>query len=320
MPKPTKAYEDRGFLHSPEARTIRMICEYEEPRRRFRDHNVRDTIVFFGSARAKAEEEAALLVKHAEAELSQADRGPERAILESQLDRARKGLKLARYYEDARALSRRLTEWNHARVADGGHNYIVATGGGPGIMEAANRGAWEAEGGKSVGLGISLPFEEGVNDWVTPELAFEFHYFFTRKYWFLYLAKAMAVFPGGFGTMDELFETLTLRQTGKVKKRMPTVLFGTEYWHDVLNIEKMVEWGTISDKDLMLYHVTDSVDDAFRFLTEALAANEALAAARPRKVERPLQTLGSLEEEGTTSEQTPAVPARGAAVEETDKA
>jgi hypothetical protein len=143
------------------------------------------------------------------------------------------------------------------------------------MMEAANRGASEVEGGKSIGLGISLPFEEGVNQYVTPELAFEFHYFFTRKYWFAYLAKAMAVFPGGFGTMDELFEVLTLRQTGKIKKPMPTVLFGTGYWNSVFNIQAMVEWGTISEKDLSLYHVTDSVDDAFDFLTRALEQNEA---------------------------------------------
>ena len=294
---PRKAYEDLDFLHSPEARTIRRVCEYEEPRRRFRQHNVRDTIVFFGSARARPLEEARLMVQGAEQEVQRATEAEERRRLTHQLKHARRIERLSRYYEDARELSRRLTEWNLARQADGQkHNYIVATGGGPGIMEAANRGAWEAEGGRSVGLGISLPFEEGVNDWVSPELAFEFHYFFTRKYWFLYLAKAMAVFPGGFGTMDELFETLTLRQTGKVKKQLPTVLFGTEYWNDVLNIQSMVEWGTISEKDLMLYHVTDSVDDAFAFLTNAITANEALAAARPRKPASPGMPLGSLEE------------------------
>lgn len=290
---PTKAYKNQDFLNSPEARTIRMVCEYEEPRRRFREHGVRDTLVFFGSARARPLEEAKLRVQNAEREVARASSDEEKARLQQLVVQARRLERLSHYYEDARELARRLTEWDLAR----GGRYVVATGGGPGIMEAANRGAAEVEGGKSVGLGISLPFEEGVNPWVTEGLDFEFHYFFTRKYWFMYLCKAMAIFPGGFGTMDELFEALTLRQTGKIKKPIPTVLFGTRYWNDVLNIPSMVEWGTISDKDLLLYHVTDDVDDAFRYLTEALEANEAMQAARPKKVRAPGSLpIGSLED------------------------
>jgi uncharacterized protein (TIGR00730 family) len=171
------------------------------------------------------------------------------------------------YYEAARELAGRLTTWSADRA---GKHYLVASGAGPGIMEAANRGAHEVEGGRSVGLGISLPFEAGNNDYVTRELSFEFHYFFTRKYWFLYLAKGMVIFPGGFGTMDELFETLTLIQTKKIKKKLPIVLFGSAYWDRVFNVDAMVEFGTVSPRDVDLFHKSDSVDDAFAFLTSNL--------------------------------------------------
>ena len=270
---PVKAYKNLDFLNSPQARTIRMVCEYEEPRVRFRQNQVNDTVVFFGSARSKSRDVATNTLALAERELANAKSEADREALQANVALAQRGMRMARYYEDCRELAKRITAWDMKRKA--GNRYYVCTGGGPGMMEAANRGASEVEGGKSIGLGISLPFEEGVNQYVTPELAFEFHYFFTRKYWFAYLAKAMAVFPGGFGTMDELFEVLTLRQTGKIKKPMPTVLFGTGYWNSVFNIQAMVEWGTISQKDLSLYHVTDSVDDAFDFLTRALEQNEA---------------------------------------------
>jgi len=302
---PTKAYKNLEFLTSPAARTIRMVCEYEEPGQRFRQHGVNNTIVFFGSARAKPEAEAKQLVANAEREVNRSDDPEERRRLQHQLKHARRVERLSQYYEAARELSRRLTEWDLSREATAhSRNYVVATGGGPGIMEAANRGASEVDNGKSVGLGISLPFEAGVNDWVTDGLDFEFHYFFTRKYWFMYLCKAMAIFPGGFGTMDELFEALTLRQTGKVKKPIPTILFGKEYWNDVLNIQAMVEWGTISEKDLLLYHITDDVEDAFQYLTEAIEANEALLATRPKKKNEPdTEPIGSLEEDKPTREE-----------------
>jgi uncharacterized protein (TIGR00730 family) len=175
---------------------------------------------------------------------------------------------MSKYYDAARELSRRLTEWDVAKSS--GRRYVVTSGGGPGIMEAANRGASEVDNGRSVGLGISLPFEQGVNQYVSDDLGFEFHYFFTRKYWFLYLCKALVIFPGGFGTMDELFESLTLMQTGKIKKKLPVVLFGTEYWDKVIDIEAMAEFGTISPEDIGLVHRTDSVEEAFAHLTGVL--------------------------------------------------
>ena len=260
MSSPEKAYKNLEFLNSPEARTVRILCEYEEPRRRFRDHNVEHTIVCFGSART-------LPTESAEALLAEAQAGGDASAIALAEGKVRS----SRFYEDARELSRKMTQWS---VNRGGRDYLICTGGGPGIMEAANRGAADASGGRSVGLGISLPFEESLNRYITPGLDFEFHYFFTRKYWFMYLAKALVVFPGGFGTFDELMELLTLIQTGKVKKQMPIVLFGTAYWDDVLNVEKMVEWGTISPKDLDLMYRSDSVDDAVAFLTSRLEEEE----------------------------------------------
>lgn len=268
MPPTEKAYKNLKFLNSPHARHIRILCEYEEPRTRFIEQQVKDTIVMFGSARVRDPE-------HARGDLERAQRALEAVVEEehrpralAELAQAQRVLRLSRYYADTRELAKRLTEWSLAHAA--GRHYLVCSGGGPGIMEAANRGAADVPNGRSVGLGISLPFEEQVNDFCTPELAFQFHYFFMRKYWFAYLAKAMVILPGGFGTLDELFEILTLRQTGKIKKKLPMVLFGTEYWDSIINLEKMVEWGTIAEKDLQLVFRTDSVDDAFRFLTTAL--------------------------------------------------
>lgn len=270
-----KAYKNLEFLTSNEARTIRMLCEYEEPQRRFEHEGVRDTVVVFGSARVKPSAEAAEILAQAQQELADEQTSaaphPDRVThLERGVRQAERGARIARYYDETRELCRRLTEWSMTRERP----YLVCSGGGPGIMEAANRGAADAVGGRSVALGISLPFEEKVNRFATPELAFEFHYFFMRKYWFAYLAKAMVIMPGGFGTLDEMAEVLTLRQTGKIKKRLPMVLYGREYWDDVLNMDAMVEWGTISEKDLLLMHRSDSVDDAFAFLTTALEANE----------------------------------------------
>ena len=265
-----KAYKNLEFINSPEARTVRILCEYHEPQARFQRERIRDTIIFFGSARSLPPEVAQRSVDRARQALADGS-GTEQAVREAE---ARLGL--AAYYEDARSLSRRLTEWNVERAArQGERHYVVCTGGGPGIMEAANRGASEVPGGRSVGLGISLPFEERLNPYVTPGLGFEFHYFFMRKYWFAYLAKGMVVFPGGFGTMDEMAELLTLRQTGKMKKVLPVVLFGRRYWDEVIDLHAMVRWGTISPRDTSLVHATDEVDDAYRFLTESLARNEA---------------------------------------------
>ncbi len=238
-----------------------MLCEYEEPRQRFRTLGVENTIVMFGSARCRSQETA-------DKELALAEReSNETAESALRLAKARKGVRLARYYEDARAIAHKLAIWGMERK---GKHFYVCSGGGPGIMEGANRGASEVDGGRSVALGISLAFEEKINPYATPELSFEFHYFFMRKYWFMYLAKAMVVFPGGFGTMDELFELLTLRQTGKVKKPVPTVLHGKQFWDDILNLEALVEWGTISEQDLMLFHRSDSVQDTVDYIVAEL--------------------------------------------------
>jgi len=262
-----KSYKNLEFLSSSEARTIRILCEYHEPQARFEREGVDDTLIFFGSARILAPE-----VAHRSLEVARHDQatgiGSEGAVRAAELKVA-----LSRYYEEARVLSHRLTEWSISREGTD-RRYLVCTGGGPGIMEAANRGASEVPGGRTVGLGISLPFEEQHNTYITPELAFEFHYFFMRKYWFAYMAKGMVVFPGGFGTLDEFAELMTLRQTGKMRKPLPIVLFGRPYWDEVLDIEAMARWGTISPEDVDLVFRTDDVDEAYEFLVRELSRHE----------------------------------------------
>jgi uncharacterized protein (TIGR00730 family) len=266
---PEKAYKNLAFLNSEAARTVRLMCEYEEPRQRFLQQGIHDTIVFFGSARTRSVEDAATLVADAEARLAA---HPNDAEAEAGLRHARAIQRLSPWYEAGRTLSKRLTQWSMYR--EHGRRYVVATGGGPGMMEAANRGAAEVEGSRNIGLGISLPFEPGVNGYVSKELAFEFHYFFMRKLWFMNLMRAMVVLPGGYGTLDELFECLTLLQTRKVKRDLPIVLLGTQYWNAVFNPEAMAEWGTISPRDVDMFYRTDSVDDAFDFLTKRLELAE----------------------------------------------
>ena len=267
---PPKAYKNLEFLNAPAARHIRIMCEYEEPRQRLLRHRIHHTIVFFGSARTRSADDAATMLAHAKQahELHPTDPATKKALWKAEV-----AVRMAKYYEAARDLSRKVTQWSVDKPA--GRRYVITSGGGPGIMEGANRGASEVPGGRSIGLGISLPFEQGVNQYVTEELAFEFHYFFTRKYWFLYLCKALVIFPGGYGTLDELFETLTLVQTGKIKKKLPIVLFGTEYWNKVLNMEAMAEFGTISPEDVNLVFKTDSVDEAFEYLSRELEEPEA---------------------------------------------
>lgn len=250
-----KAYLKESFLTSSDARPLRILSEYLEPKSRFDHYRIDDTIVFMGSARLVSREQA-------EAEVRAAERD------EGSLERARLRLAMSRYYEDARELARRLTEWSK-QLEDQGRRFVVCTGGGPGIMEAANRGASEAKG-LNVGLTISIPVEEFDNRYVTRELSFHFHYFFMRKFWFAYLAKALLVFPGGFGTLDEMFEILTLRQTHKMRKHLAIVLFGTEYWEEVINFEALIRHGTIDREDLQLFHRTDSVDEAFEIVTRHL--------------------------------------------------
>lgn len=253
------------FLQSPAARVIRILSEYLEPAERLRRARIRDTIVFFGSARSFAPEEAAERLAQVRQQIAEA--GAVTAEMEEARARAEAGVKLARYYQDAVELARRLTEWS--KQLTGNRHFIICSGGSGGMMEAANRGAALA-GGKTMGLNIKLPFEQSVNPYVTPELVFNFHYFFMRKFWFVYLAKALVIFPGGFGTMDELFEVLTLIQTSKPRKTMPVVLFGSEYWDDVIDFDAFVRWGTLRAQELQIFYKTDSVDDAFKYLTGRL--------------------------------------------------
>ena len=257
------AYHDQDFLESTDARPIRILSEYLEPLRRFKQENIQDTVVFFGSARvhSRVDAERALL------KLQNA-RG-RKAGHAAALKRSRKAVEWSRYYEDARELARLLTEWSLS-LEEPRRRFVVCSGGGPGIMEAANRGAREA-GGKTIGLNISLPFEQGPNEYITEGLHFEFHYFFMRKFWFAYLAKALVIFPGGFGTLDEMFEILTLAQTRKLSKKLLVILYGSEYWNEVFDLRPLVDWGAIHESDLeLLCHVdstTEAVEELKKFLT-----------------------------------------------------
>ncbi len=253
-----KAYENADFLHSRDARALRILSEYLEPLSRFEHYDIDDTIVFMGSARLKSAEDAAAMIAAAEA--GDGDR-----------EAARRAERMAVYYEAARKLAFRLTDWSKS-LGEDNRRFVICTGGGPGIMEAANRGASEAKG-INIGLTISIPAEDFDNPYISRELNLVFHYFFMRKFWFTYPAKAVVLFPGGFGTLDELFEILTLIQTQKIKKRVPIVLFGTEFWDRVVDFEALVEFGTISPGDLDLFHRTDSVDDAYDYITAELAAH-----------------------------------------------
>lgn len=253
--RPTEAYRNEAFLNSRSARALRILSEYLEPQSRFEHFKIEDTIVFMGSARLLSREQA------------------EQALQAAQQDgddvsQAEKRLEMSVYYEAARELAQRLTTWSKQLPAEA-QRFVVCTGGGPGIMEAANRGASEAQG-LNVGLTISIPIEEFDNQYVTRELSFHFHYFFMRKFWFAYLAKAVVVFPGGFGTLDELFELLTLRQTQRMRKHLPIVLYGSAYWQEVVNFDALIRHGMINPDDVQLFHVTDSVDDAFAYLTDYL--------------------------------------------------
>jgi len=253
------------FLKSPAARTIRILSEYLEPAERLRRARIRDTIVFFGSARSLSPEQAAQQLAEVNEQIARA--GAVSAELEGARMRAETAVRLARYYRDAVELSRQLTEWSKSLA--GNYDFIICSGGSGGMMEAANRGASLA-GGKTIGFNIHLPHEQAVNSYVSRELVFNFHYFFMRKFWFIYLAKALVIFPGGFGTMDEFFEVLTLIQTKKPRKTMPVVLFGNEYWDEVINFDAFVRWGTVSAEDLEVFYKTDSVDDAYKYLTGKL--------------------------------------------------
>src|ERR1700756_1697608 len=258
------AYQNETFLDSPDGRILRILSEYVEPLSRFRREQIQDTVVFFGSARFRSKLDAQ---KHLTG--IEADGGlgatPQQELT---LKRALAALDTARYYEDARRMAFLLTQWS-IQIPAKRRRFVVTTGGGPGIMEAANLGAQEA-GGKTIGLNIHLPFEQNPNSYITPSLNFEFHYFFMRKFWFAYLAKALVIFPGGFGTMDELFEILTLAQTDKLAKKILVVIYGSEYWKRIINFQAFVDAGTIAPEDVNQFKLVDSPEDAFDFLRDGL--------------------------------------------------
>ncbi len=243
--RPVKAYENLEFLNSPAARHIRILSEFIEPFHRFNKAGIHDTIVFFGTARPVTPKE------------TQRD-APNRE----------KRLYIKKCISSAAELARRLTIWSK-NLKDTKHRFVICSGGGHGVMEAANKGAAMASG-RTIGLNISLPFEQVPNRYISHDLNFEFHYFFIRKFWFVYLAKAVVIFPGGFGTMDELFEVLTLIQTSKLEKKLPVLIYGKEYWEKIICFEALVEYGVISKDDLAHFHITDNVDDAFDYITQNL--------------------------------------------------
>jgi uncharacterized protein (TIGR00730 family) len=256
-----KAYENLDFLNSKDARVIRMLSEYLEPEARFKKYNVRETVVFFGSARLLSKKDATAQLK----EIKSADPKKTQGYAEKR-QKAQVALEMSKYYEDAVKLAKMLTEWSMT-LTEEHMKFIICTGGGPGIMEAANKGA-KAAGGQSVGLNISIPFEQFVNKYVTDQLKLEFHYFFMRKFWFSYLAKALIVFPGGFGTMDEFFEILTLRQTGKIKRPLLVIGYDEKFWKKVVNFDALVEHGVVSKADLSLIRFCSTPEEAFKEVTE----------------------------------------------------
>jgi uncharacterized protein (TIGR00730 family) len=282
LSKAPLAYENSPFLNSPDGRIIRILSEYSEPLARFRRERIQDTVVFFGSARFRARDEAdrqlELLANTGSLQPAPIEEQPatetemdREETSELRLRRAESAVEMAQYYEDARRLAFMLTEWS-LTLKFRRHRFVVTSGGGPGIMEAANRGAYEA-GGKTVGLNIRLPFEQSPNPYITPALNFEFHYFFMRKYWFAYLSKALVVFPGGFGTIDEMFELLTLAQTSKLNKKMTVLIYGSSFWNQVLNLDVMVEKGVIAPKDRGLFQMVDTPEAAFELLKDSLTRN-----------------------------------------------
>src|SRR5216684_1118301 len=267
------AYENPLFLNSPDGRVLRIMSEYVEPLARFRREQIQDTVVFFGSARFPSLEGANQAM------------GKANSAGAEELQRLRAGVDMARYYEDARRMAFLLSTWA-AQIPARRRRFVVTTGGGPGIMEAANRGAQEA-GSKTIGLNIRLPFEQYPNPYITPSLNFEFHYFFMRKFWFAYLAKALVIFPGGFGTLDELFEILTLAQTQKLAKKIIVIVYGKEYWSRVLNLQALADSGAISPEDTKLFQFADTPEEAFECLKEGLTKYHLQPQAKPPASEPP---------------------------------
>ncbi len=303
LEKAPLAYENQDFLNSPDGRVFRMMAEYQEPMARFRRERVQDTVVFFGSARFRAldvaSQELELLDNTGSLTPAPADQQPARPdevergeASEQKLKLAEAAVEMARYYEDARILAGLVSRW--AMTLPGRrHRYVITSGGGPGIMEAANRGAYEA-GAKTIGLNIKLPFEQQPNPYITPDLNFEFHYFFMRKFWFAYLAKALVVFPGGFGTLDEMFELLTLAQTHKLAKKITVLIYGSSYWKRVINLDILADKGAIAMKDKELFQFADTPEEAFELLKTGLQEDMQHEAAYEREhIPPPLQGVPS---------------------------
>jgi uncharacterized protein (TIGR00730 family) len=264
--RPIKAYRNLDFLTRPENRHIRVMCELLEPAQRLERHQINHTLVMFGSARILPEDVA--YANLAAVKRKRARTKEKVEALKEELRLANLAVEMSQYYEEARELAYQLAVWS-MRIPDPENRFYICSGGGPGIMEAANRGAEEA-GMPSIGLNISLPFEQHPNPYIEPDLSFEFHYFFIRKFWLVYPAKALITFPGGFGTLDEFFEVLTLVQTKKIKRAIPIILYGKQYWKKILNLDAMYEYGAISKEDLQLFRIVDNVEEAFNVLTQIL--------------------------------------------------
>jgi hypothetical protein len=264
---PKAPHEDPKFLESTPARPLRILAEYINPLAQLKREGIGDTIVMFGSARIHSREKVLARLEHLKK--VKAGKSAEAKVRHRQaLTAAKNALEMSRYYEECRQLSHRITTWAMS-LGPRPRRFVVCSGGGPGIMEAANRGAYEA-GGKSIGLSIELPHEQFANPYISQELSFNFHYFFMRKLWFAQIAKALIVFPGGFGTMDELWEMMTLLQTGKLPKDNLILIYGKKYWDEVLNWKAMVRWGTINEAEYKLLQFADNVDDAFEVIRSGL--------------------------------------------------
>lgn len=261
-----KAYGNKEFLYGKDARLLRIIAEYMHPEQQFRKQSINNTVIFFGSARIKSRQQYEKLLDDLQ-ERRATTAKEDLPALKAQVAAVRQQRDMARYYDDAEELARLVTTW--AKTLPPSQRFVISSGGGPGIMEAANKGALEA-GGLSIGLNISLPFEQYPNPYISKSLNFEFHYFFMRKFWFAYMAKALVVFPGGFGTLDELMEILTLVQTEKIRKEMPIVIYGEDFWKKVINFEHLAKTGMISESDLALFHFANTPQEAFRFLKKRL--------------------------------------------------
>lgn len=261
--KPLKSYDNKEFIHSGNGRLIRILSEYLYPEQRFNKFNINRTVIFFGSARIQPKEKVLNKISEVEKKLISSKDENLKEKLTNELHFLNKKLEMSKYYDESYELSYRLSKWSDTLPIK--KKFFICTGGGPGIMEAANRGAFDA-GEKTIGLNISLPMEQDPNPYLTPELNFEFHYFFMRKFWLVYPAIALIVFPGGFGTIDELMEVLTLRQTEKFKKPRLILLYSEDYWKKIINFDALVEYGMISKEDTQLFFIANTPEEAMNIL------------------------------------------------------